>query len=261
MMSRRDALKSLALTAGAAAWAHTPLLASSLTGVGPRLQPAGGTPAAAAPPAAPTGPFTLPPLPYAPDALEPHLDAQTMTIHHDKHHAAYVNNLNKAVAGKADLMKMSVEDLLRHLDTVPAEVRTAVRNQGGGHANHSLLWPSLKKDGAQAPTGELAKAIDKTFASFSAYQDKFNAAAMSVFGSGWAWLTCDPKQAGLLAIEISPNQDSAVTAGRVPLVGIDVWEHAYYLKFQNRRADYVAEFAKVVDWDTISSRYRDALKG
>jgi len=260
MMSRRDALKTIALTVGAAACSQTPLLASSLARTGPQLQAAGGA-SGAAPPAAPTGPFTLPPLPYPPDALEPHLDAQTMTIHHDKHHAAYVNNLNKAVAGKPDLMKLSVEDLLRELDTIPADVRTAVRNQGGGHANHSLLWPSLKKDAVQAPSGELAKAIDKTFSNFSGFQDKFNAAAMSVFGSGWAWLTCDPRQAGLLAIETSPNQDSPLTAGRVPLVGIDVWEHAYYLKFQNRRAEYVAAFAKVVDWDTISSKYREALKG
>jgi Fe-Mn family superoxide dismutase len=182
-----------------------------------------------------------------------------MEIHHDKHHAAYVNNLNKAVAATPELAKLTVDELLRKLEDVPAEVRTAVRNQGGGHANHSMLWLSLKADGAKAPIGELAAAVDKAFGSFGSFQDKFGAAAMSVFGSGWAWLTWSA-QTGL-AIEASANQDSPITAGRTPLVGIDVWEHAYYLKFQNRRADYVAEFAKVVDWDMVSSRFRDASKG
>ncbi|MEO5987315.1 MAG: superoxide dismutase [Candidatus Eisenbacteria bacterium] len=249
-MTRREALKTLALGAGGA------LLPRMAFGHDPKAS--APSPTASATPA-PIGPFTLPALGYAFDALEPHLDAQTMQIHHDKHHAAYVTNLNKAVAGKADLAKWSVEDLLRKLDQVPAEIRTAVRNHGGGHANHSLLWTSLKHDGTRAPVGELARGIDATFGSFSAFQDKWTAAAMSVFGSGWAWLTLDVK--GALAIETLPNQDSPLSAGHTPLAGIDVWEHAYYLKFQNRRAEYVAAFSKVMDWNVISGRYRDAKKG
>jgi len=248
-MNRRDAMKTLALGAGALLVPRVSL-----------AQPPAAAPAAApAAPAAPTGPFTLPPLPYAFDALEPHLDAQTMQIHHDKHHAAYVNNLNKAVAGRPELAKMSVEQLVGALDTLPAEVRVAIRNQGGGHANHSLLWTSLRKDGPAAPGGELAAAIDKAFGSFAAFQDKFNGAAMSVFGSGWAWLSLDRKSG--LVVETSANQDSPLTSGRAPLLGLDVWEHAYYLKFQNRRADYVAAFAKVVDWDAVAARYHNAPKG
>ncbi|MEQ1831733.1 MAG: superoxide dismutase [Candidatus Eisenbacteria bacterium] len=205
--------------------------------------------------AAPTGPFSLPPLGYAVDALEPFLDAATMTIHHDKHHAAYVTNLNKAVAGRKEVEGVTLEQLLRDLAKVPDDIRTAVRNHGGGHANHSLLWTSLKKDAAKAPIGELAKAIDTAFGSFSAFHDKFNAAAMSVFGSGWAWLSADA--AGKVQVETTPNQDTPITAGRTPLLGLDVWEHAYYLKFQNRRVEYVTAFASVVDWDVISARYRE----
>ena len=248
-MTRREALKTLALGAGVV---MLPRVAFA-DGLLAQAAPVSPAPASVAP--APAGPFTLPALPYAFDALEPHLDAQTLQIHHDKHHAAYVTNLNKAVAGKAALSGWSVEDLVTRLNDIPAEIRTAVRNHGGGHANHSLLWTSLKRDGAQAPIGELAKGIDAAFGSFPAFQDKWTAAAMSVFGSGWAWLVRDGK--GALAIETSPNQDSPLTAGRRPLVGIDVWEHAYYLKFQNRRAEYVAAFAQVMDWDVISARYRD----
>uniref|UniRef100_A0A832MLE0 Superoxide dismutase n=1 Tax=Eiseniibacteriota bacterium TaxID=2212470 RepID=A0A832MLE0_UNCEI len=250
MMNRRHALKTLALGATAAAFDLAARGAAPAT-----AQPAAG-PAAASPPA---GPFTLAPLPYAPDALEPHLDAETMRIHHGKHHAAYVANLNKAVAGRRDLETRTLEDLLRGLDALPEDVRTAVRNHGGGHHNHTLLWTSLAKTGARAPSGELAKAVDAAFGGFGAFQEKFSAAAMSVFGSGWAWLVRDAK--GALAIRALPNQDSPLTSGAVPLLGIDVWEHAYYLKFQNRRAEYVAEFAKVVDWDVVSARFRDAAKG
>jgi superoxide dismutase, Fe-Mn family len=250
MVQRRDALKLLALGAGALVFRSNPVLAAADAMAGAPPAPA---------PAAPGGPFVLPPLPYAADALEPHLDVTTMTLHHDKHHAAYVANLNKAVAGSPKLQSSRVEDLLRRLDEVPTEVRTAIRNHGGGHANHSLLWTSLGRDGQRAPVGELGTAIDAAFGSFTAFQDKFNTAALGVFGSGWAWLTADA--AKHVAIETSANQDNPLTAGRVPLLGIDVWEHAYYLKFQNRRAEYVAEFAKVVDWDVVSARYRDAAKG
>lgn len=243
-MDRRHALKTLALGVTALTLPHgAPLLAAE-------------TPAAAKPAApAPTGPFTLPPLGYAVDALEPFLDAQTMTIHHDKHHAAYVSNLNKAVAGRKEVEGQTLEHMLRDLAKVPDDIRTPVRNHGGGHANHSLLWTSLRKDAAKTPSGELAKAIDTAFGSFSAFNDKFNAAAMSVFGSGWAWLSVDA--AGKVRVETTPNQDTPITAWRAPLLGIDVWEHAYYLKFQNRRVEYVTAFASVVDWDVVSARYRD----
>jgi Fe-Mn family superoxide dismutase len=251
-MKRRDALKTLAFGATAATLGLPHPGASAALA---QATPAAGG-AAAVPPA---GPFTLPPLPYAYDALEPHLDAQTMQIHHDKHHAAYVANLNKAVAAKPDLATKSVEQLLRDLDRVPEEVRNAVRNHGGGHANHALLWTSLAKNGGAAPSGELAKAIDQAFGGFAAFQERFAAAAGSVFGSGWAWLVRDA--GGGLAIVTSPNQDSPLSSGATPLLGIDVWEHAYYLKFQNRRAEYVAAFARVVDWDAISGRYREAVKG
>ncbi|NOT35348.1 MAG: superoxide dismutase [Candidatus Eisenbacteria bacterium] len=220
--------------------------------------PSGGTAATPAL-AAPTGPFTLPALGYAFDALEPHLDAQTMQLHHDKHHAAYVANLNKAVAGRKEVVGWSLDQLVRDLAKVPDEIRTAVRNHGGGHANHSLLWTTLKRDGAKAPAGELAGAIDKAFGSLSGFQDKFNAAATGVFGSGWAWLA-HSKADGLTVMAL-PNQDSPMSTGWTPLFGIDVWEHAYYLKFQNRRAEYITAFQSVVDWDAVSARYRDALKG
>jgi len=192
-------------------------------------------------------------LPYAFDALEPYIDAQTMQIHHDRHHAAYVDNLNKAVANYPDLAKKPVEELVRDLNSVPEAIRTAVRNHGGGHANHTLYWQIMSKSGAKEPVGELAKAIDKRFGSFSAFQDQITRAAAGVFGSGWAWLCLD--QAKQLAITTSPNQDTPLSMGHVPLLGIDVWEHAYYLKYQNRRAEYLAAFQKVVNWDIVSGRY------
>lgn len=244
-MDRRQLLKSFAL--------GLPTLALASKSGWAADAPA-SKPAAAPAPAAPAGPFVLPPLGYAADALEPFLDAATMTLHHDKHHAAYVTNLNKAVAGRAEVQGWSLERLVQDLAQVPEDIRTVVRNHGGGHLNHSLLWSSLKKDGAKAPVGELAKAIDASFGSFSACSDKLTSAAMSVFGSGWAWLTRDAS--GKVQVETTPNQDCPLTAGRTPLLGIDVWEHAYYLKFQNRRAEYLTAFASVVDWDVISARYR-----
>jgi superoxide dismutase, Fe-Mn family len=219
------------------------------------LQAAALGSAAAAIASAADPPFTLPKLPYAYDALEPYIDAQTMQIHHDKHHQAYVDNLNKAVASDPALAGMSVEELLRKLDTLPAAVRTAVRNQGGGHANHSLFWLTLapaSKSGK--PSGELAAAIESTFGGQSAMEDKLKATATGVFGSGWAWLALDGKK---LVIEPAPNQDSPLTAGHKPLLGIDVWEHAYYLKYQNRRPEYLAAILHVINWDYVSQRYHE----
>ena len=204
-------------------------------------------------PAAPTtGPFTLPALPYAYDALEPSFDAETMHLHHDKHHQTYVNNLNVAAAAHPELAGKSVEELISNLAGVPDSVRTAVRNSGGGHANHSFWWPTLGKGGA-APTGELAKAIDAKFGSLSTFQDKLTASAMGVFGSGWAWLVKLPD--GTVAIETTPNQDSPLTSGHKPVLAIDVWEHAYYLKYQNRRVEYVKAFFQVLNWDYVSAQF------
>jgi len=200
-------------------------------------------------------PFKLPPLPYAYDALEPHIDARTMEIHHDKHHATYVANLNKAVADYPDLGKKSVEDLMKDLNAVPEKIRTAVRNQGGGHYNHSLFWQMMKKDGGGEPTGNLTKAIDANFGSFGEFKGSLSKAALGQFGSGWAWLVMDGKQ---LKIEPSANQDTPLSSGKTPLLGLDVWEHAYYLKYQNKRADYITAWWNVVNWDFVSERYAKA---
>jgi Fe-Mn family superoxide dismutase len=206
--------------------------------------------------APPSGPFKLPDLPYAYDALEPHIDTETMKIHHDKHHAAYVNNANKALADHPDLAKMDVYQLVAHLDEVPDEIRTTLRNNAGGHANHSLFWFMMKPGGGGQPSGELATAIDEAFGSFDEFKKQFTAAAMKVFGSGWAWLIITPD--GEMAIESSPNQDNPMMNGGKPLLGLDVWEHAYYLKNQNRRADYVDAWWNVVDWDYVTGRYKEA---
>ena len=204
-------------------------------------------------------PFTLPKLPYAYDALEPYIDAQTMQIHHDKHHQAYVDNLNKAIAGDPTLSKLTVEELLSRLDTLPAPVRTAVRNQGGGHANHSLFWQTLcpaAKTGK--PGGALASAIAQTFGSQDKFEEQLRTAAAGVFGSGWAWLSLD--SAGKLVLDTAPNQDSPLLAKRRPLLGIDVWEHAYYLKYQNRRAEYLAAILHVINWDFVTHRYSELTR-
>lgn len=210
------------------------------------------TTAAAAPPA---GSFKLPPLPYAFDALEPSIDARTMEIHHDKHHAAYVSNLNKAVAGVAAMAGKSIDEIVRNLNAVPENIRTAVRNNGGGHYNHSLFWQMMSKNGGGAPKGEIGKAIDAQFGSYDKFKEEFAKAATTVFGSGWAWLTLDGNS---LRIEQTPNQDSPLTAGRTPLLGIDVWEHAYYLKYQNRRPEYVGAFFNVIDWEFVNQRFQKA---
>jgi Fe-Mn family superoxide dismutase len=226
--------------------------ASALILTEPLRAEAGQAAPAAAPAPAPTGPFTLPPLPYAYDALEPSFDTATMHLHHDKHHQAYVNNLNVAVAGHPELAGKSVYELVSNLTVVPETIRMAVRNQGGGHANHSFWWPTLGKGGA-APTGELAKAINARFGSQDELQAKMTTAAMSVFGSGWAWLVKLPD--GGVSIETTPNQDSPLSEGLKPVLGIDVWEHAYYLKYQNKRADYVKAFFTVVNWDYVSGEF------
>ena len=203
--------------------------------------------------------FTLPDLPYPYDALGPSMSKETLEYHHDKHHQAYVDNLNKAVAGDPALSRLTVEELLGRLDTLPANVRTAVRNQGGGHANHSLFWQTLcpaSKSGK--PSGALAGAIAQTFGDQDKFEGQFRAAATGVFGSGWAWLSLD--SAGKLTLDTAPNQDSPLLAKRQPLLGIDVWEHAYYLKYQNRRADYLTAILHVINWDFVSQRYK-ALAG
>lgn len=212
---------------------------------------------AAAPAPAPTGPYTLPPLPYAYDALEPYFDAETMHLHHDKHHQSYVDKLNIAVAGHPDLASRTVFELVANLDAVPMSLLTAIRNQGGGHANHSFWWETLGKGGS-APTGELAKAIDANFGSFSGLQEKLTGAATGVFGSGWAWLVVLPN--GALEITTTPNQDSPLSVGQKPVIGIDVWEHAYYLKYKNKRPDYVKAYFSVVNWDGVSARFADGKK-
>lgn len=200
-----------------------------------------------------SGGFTLPPLGYAVDSLEPFIDAKTMEIHHDRHHKAYVDNLNKAVGGNPELANQPLEELVRKWNSLPDTIRTAVRNHGGGHLNHSLFWQMLKKNEGGKPTGELARAIDKYFKSYTGFQEQFTKAALGVFGSGWAWLTIDSEKN--LIVESTPNQDSPVTAGRQPLLGIDVWEHAYYLKYQNRRPEYAAAFYNVINWDFVAARY------
>jgi len=204
-------------------------------------------------------PFTLPKLPYAYDALEPYIDAQTMQIHHDKHHQAYVDNLNRAAGSDVTLSKLSVEELLQRLDTLPAAIRAAVRNQGGGHANHSLFWQTLTPAAKSGkPAGRLAAALDKSFGSKEKFEEALQAAATGVFGSGWAWLSLDKSNA--LVLDTAPNQDSPILSGKRPLLGIDVWEHAYYLKYQNRRADYLKAILNVINWDFISARHEELTK-
>ena len=204
-------------------------------------------------------PHTLPALPYAEDALEPHIDARTMNIHHTKHHQAYVTNLNNALAGHADLEALSLDDLQKNLALVPADKQAAVRNNGGGHYNHSLFWTILGPNAGGAPTGELAAAIDKAFGSFDAFKEQFAAAGVTRFGSGWAWLIVVN---GELKITSTPNQDNPLMdiadVKGAPILGLDVWEHAYYLKYQNRRPDYIAAFWNAVNWTKVASLYSAA---
>ncbi len=196
-------------------------------------------------------PFTLPPLPYSNDALEPHIDARTMEIHHDKHHQAYVNNLNAAIDKAPELAGKSLDDLMRGINSVPESVRTAVRNNGGGHWNHSLFWEIMGPGKGGQPSGKLGDAISSAFGDFSKFKEQFAAAAAGRFGSGWAWLVSD---GGKLSITSTPNQDNPLMDGKTAILGLDVWEHAYYLKYQNKRPDYVAAWWNVVNWDAVAKR-------
>jgi len=246
LTTRRQALKTLAAaTLAGTALGNLPSLAQ--------------TAPAAAPESEPTGPFVLPPLPYAYDALEPHIDTETMHLHHDKHHAAYVKKLNEAVAKMPSTVQPDVDTLLENLSSVPETIRTAVQNQGGGHANHSLFWLTLSPKGGGAPGGDLAKAITSDLDGFEKFKADATEAGTKLFGSGWVWLVLDGgKNLTLLTL---PNQDSPLIEGHYPLFGIDVWEHAYYLKYHNLRADYIKAIWNVVNWDFISARYDKAMKG
>ncbi len=204
-------------------------------------------------------PHKLPELGYAHDALEPHIDARTMEIHHSKHHNGYTTKLNAALEDHKDLHQYDAEALLRGLLALPESVRGAVRNNGGGYHNHALFWETLKPGGSSTPTGELAGAIDKAFGSFDALKDKFSSAAAGQFGSGWGWLVVDPF--GSLKVTATANQDSPLISGSTPILGVDVWEHAYYLNYQNRRPDYLKAFWNVVNWDVVGAKYAEAKGG
>jgi Fe-Mn family superoxide dismutase len=195
----------------------------------------------------------LPPLPYDFGALEPHIDAQTMQIHHGKHHAAYVNNLNAALEKHADLQSKSADELIKHLSTVPEDIRNAVRNNGGGHVNHTMFWQIMGPGQGGAPTGPVAAAINGAFGSFDTFKEQMNRGGAGRFGSGWVWLV---DTGGKLSVESTPNQDNPMMDGKRPIFGIDVWEHAYYLKYQNRRPDYLAAWWNVINWDEVNKRLR-----
>lgn len=200
--------------------------------------------------------FELPALPYATNALEPHIDARTMEIHHGKHHNAYVTNLNKALEAHPDLQSKSIEELLTSLDSLPEAIRGAVRNNGGGHYNHTMFWQIMAPGKGGEPTGELADAINAAFGSFAAFKEKFAAAGVGRFGSGWAWLIAD--KGGAVSITSTPNQDNPISEGKTAILGLDVWEHAYYLNYQNRRPDYIAAWWNTVNWDEVAKRYAAA---
>ncbi len=202
--------------------------------------------------------YTLPPLAYPTNALEPHIDARTMEIHHTKHHQAYINNVNNAIKGKADLESKSVEDLIGNLNAVPEDIRNVVRNNAGGHANHTLFWTVIGPKCGGAPIGKTAEAINQTFGSFDAFKEKFAQAATTRFGSGWAWLSVTKE--GKMEVSSMANQDNPLMEGKTPILGIDVWEHAYYLNYQNRRPDYIAAFWNVVNWPEVEKRYNAVKK-
>ncbi len=201
--------------------------------------------------------YTLPDLSYPFDALEPHIDARTMELHHDKHHGTYVANLNKALEGH-NIGHPTIEELVAAIDTLPEEIRTAVRNNGGGHANHSMLWNIMSRQGGGQPRGDLAQAMDQQLGGFDRFVDEITKAALARFGSGWAWLCLNHNRR--LVVESTPNQDSPLMHGNLPIMGIDVWEHAYYLKYQNRRADYLKACFNVIDWNAVAERYHEAVR-
>ncbi len=234
-LSRRDVLKAAVAGAALAGGQLHPLSASLAQGEAPQR-------------------FELPPLPYAFDALEPHIDALTMEIHHGKHHAGYTNKLNAALEG-TDLVGKPIEEILSDINAVPEEIRTAVRNNGGGYANHNLFWQVMSPDGGGEPSGALAGAINKAFGSFDEFKVAFSATATGVFGSGWAWLVAE---GGALSLASTPNQDTPLMAGDSPILGIDVWEHAYYLNYQNRRPDYISAFFNVINWAQVAENYAAA---
>lgn len=240
MMTRREALKKAALATVAC------VATSSLNTAKAEASPA------ASPFDAPKGPFWLAGLPYDYDALEPFIDTETMHIHHDVHHAAYVANLNKVVTDPK-IASWTIDRLLRNLDAVPENARAAIRNYGGGHYNHSIFWKMMKKNGGGEPQASLREAIESTYSSVTAFKDIFTKAALGQFGSGWTWLTSDGK--GSIRIEVTSNQDSPISQGRMPLIGIDLWEHAYYLKYQSKRADYVRAWFNVVNWEYASQQF------
>ncbi|MBO0350404.1 superoxide dismutase [Phormidium pseudopriestleyi FRX01] len=198
-------------------------------------------------------PAELPPLPYPYNALEPHIDARTMELHHDRHHASYVSNLNKALENNANLRNQSVESLIRNLNQVPEDIRTTVRNNGGGHVNHSMFWEIMSPNGGGEPTGAIAQAINETFGSFETFKEQFNQAGSSQFGSGWVWLVRNAQ--GQLEITSTPNQDSPLMDGQYPIMGNDVWEHAYYLNYQNQRGEYLNSWWNVVNWEEVNRRF------
>lgn len=244
-ISRRGILRAALLA---------PVAVSTLSGAARTAAAAAGGSSALRQEAA--GPYKLPPLPYAFDALEPHIDRTTMEIHHDRHHAAYVKNLNDAVAKAPELAGKSPDELLKMLDEIPESIRTAVRNNGGGHVNHTMFWTLMKPNGGGAPKGNLGRAIDATFGSFAKFQELFNDAGAKRFGSDWVWLVAD--SGGKLEVISTPNQDSPLMkeyGGRFPILGNDVWEHAYYLKYQNKRADYLKAWWNTLDWDAIEKRF------
>lgn len=241
MISRRTALKTLALSSGA--FALAPTLPAQQLGI---------------PPSEAEGVFKLPPLAFDYDALEPFIGAETMKLHHDKHHAAYVSRLNQALAKAPGFEKKSIQEILANLESVPAEIRDEVRNNGGGHANHSLFWDTLKKNEKSGPQGELATAMAGEFGSLERFHEQWSDAATNVFGSGWTWLVW---RGGKLAIESTADQDSPLMTGAAPLLGIDIWEHAYYLKYENRRSEYIAAFQNVINWNAVTERFETARKG
>lgn len=200
--------------------------------------------------------FELPELPYDYNALEPHIDEETMRLHHDKHHATYVKNANAALEKHPELAEKSVEELLKDIDSVPEDIRTAIRNNAGGHANHAMFWELLSPNGGGEPTGAIKDAIENAFGSFQEFQEKFNAAATGRFGSGWAWLVVAD---GKLEVTSTANQDSPLMEGKTPVLGLDVWEHAYYLKYRNVRADYISAFWNVVNWEEVNKRFEAAI--